>query len=154
MARTLDTDTLDGFARHLAASWLRPDRKGVKDKWVDGPSYVMQDLYNLTYKDVFEYVLDKMRGYMGPAALAEFDARAAEVLTPRDDAVLEQLLREKLAIDRDGNHIPGAVGTTVVGQRTVGKRIVGKREVAETVPVYAGEAEERAAGRLTDSQPH
>lgn len=148
MPRTLLTDTLDGFAKYLAVEFLKPDvpHARVEGKFIGGRGLVMQDFYNLTYKDEFEHVLKAIRGQLGPDALAEFDALAAERFTPRDDAVLAELLAEKLAIDPEGNHIPGKIGTVNKGGRIVGKRLDSAGNVKNAYwPIYAGEEEERAA---------
>lgn len=148
MARTLDTATLDVAAKHYAAEFLRPDVKhpNGKGKFISGRSYVMQDFFNFTYKDEFEYLLPKIRGQLGPDALAEFDVLATEKFTPRDDAVLAKLLADKLAITPDGDHIPGKIGTSNMGARVVGKRLSLRGTVKnEYWPIYAGEEEERAA---------
>ena len=161
MARKLKTDVLTGFGGHLAGEWLRPDRKSPSGKvYIGGPSYVMQDLYNLTYKDEFEFILSGdggIRDYMGPKAIAEFEAAAKEKFTQRDDAVLAQLLKEKLAVDMNGDHIPGCRGTVQIGNRIVGTRgkVVKTRKFGEVIlpkneywPVYAGEPEERDLGNV------
>lgn len=147
MPRTLLTKTLDGFAKYLAVEFIKPDVKHQRiDKFVGGRGLVMQDLENLTYKDEFEHVLRAFRGLLGPASLEEFDALAAERFTPRDDAVLAELLAEKLAITPDGDHISGKIGTVNVGNRAVGKRLDSKGNVRnEYWYIYAGEEEERDA---------
>ena len=80
MSRTLDTVTLDAAAKHLAVEFIRPDVKHarVEGKFTGGRAYVMQDFYNFTFKDEFEYLLNAIRGQLGPDALVEFDALAAE----------------------------------------------------------------------------
>lgn len=148
MSRTLLTDTLNGAAKHLAVEFLKPDVKHprVEGKFIGGRAYVMQDFYNFTYKDEFEYLLAAIRGQLGPDAVAEFDALAAEKFTPRDDAVLAKELANRLAIDPEGNHIPGKIGTVNVGGRIVGKRVDSRDNVKNTYwPIYAGEEEERVA---------
>lgn len=178
MARALDVSTLQGFAEHLAGEWLRPDRKSPSGNlFVGGKSYVVQELYQIDFKDEFELILrgaGGIRDWMGPAALTQFEAAAKERFAPREDAVFERLLREKLAIDPNGNHIEGAIGTVQVGVRPVHLRrfnvetlhsirrrkarglpihaegredreLVSK-EMLVTWPVYAGEELERRAG--------
>lgn len=148
MPRTLLTDTLNGFAKYLAVEFLKPDVRHARvDKFIGGQGLVMQDLYNLTYKDEFEHVLKSFRGLLGPDALKEFDALAAERFTPRDDAVLAEELGNRLAITPEGDHIPGKIGTVNMGSRVVGKRLDGKGNVKNAYwPIWAGEEEERAAG--------
>lgn len=148
MPRTLLTDTLDGFAKYLAVEFIKPDVKHprVEGKFIGGRGLVMQDFYNLTYKDEFEHVLKAIRGQLGPDALVEFDALAAEKFTPREDAVLAELLADKRAITPDGDHIPGKIGTTNLGSRVVGKRVDSAGNVKNIYwPIYAGEKEERDA---------
>ena len=155
MARKLETDTLDAAARHYAGEWMRPDRRSPSGKrFIGGPSYVLQDFYNFTFKDEFEYVLGRFMGEIGTLAAARFEA-AKSVLTSRDDAVFDALLKEKLAIDRNGSHIKGAVGSTELGNRIVGVRhkVIKTRRFGEIIvpkneywPVYAGEMEERDLG--------
>ena len=158
MTRTLDTTTLDAAAKHYASEFLRPDVKhpNGKGKFISGRSYVMQDFFNFTYKDEFEYLLPKIRGQLGPDALVEFDALAAEKFTPRNDEVLAKLLADKLAITPDGDHIPGKIGTSNLGARVVGKRLSLRGGVFknEYWPIYAGEEEERAVNSgVADSLP-
>jgi hypothetical protein len=157
MPRKLEIATLDTAARHYAGEWLRSDRKSPSGLvYVGGPSYVMQDFYNFTFKDEFLYLLDAIKGYMGGKALAEFERMAREKFAPRSDDVFATLLRQKLAIDPNGNHLEGVVGTTDLGSRIVGMRHrmvrTSRQELvlAENVywPILAGEAEERAAGRV------
>lgn len=171
MPRQLDTTTLMNAARHYAGEWLRPDRKSASGKmFVGGPAYVLQDLYNVTYKDEHEFLVKEIKQWMGTKALAEFEKLSKARFAPRDDAVFHKLLKEKLAIDPNGKHIDGAIGTVEVGVRPIDRRQF-KVETRASVryrkenglkqdwagreftvrnglyvwPVYAGEAEERIA---------
>lgn len=176
MARQLDEKTLNSAARHYAAEFMRPGpsipHSHVPGKWIRGREYVMQDFYNFTFKDEFEHLLKAVRKALGSGPLAEFDALAAERFAPRSDEILETLLRERLAVDRNGVHVDGAVGSVQRGQRYVGTRVIevespaslrfrrwarsngrdpGERQTvrrlaADLWPVYAGELEERARG--------
>lgn len=158
MPRQLNTATLDGAARHYAGEWMRPDRKSPSGLvYIGGPEYVLQDFHNFTFKDEFEYLLGAIKEWLGGRALGLFEKLANEKFPPRDDAVFHQLLKEKLAIDPDGNHIEGVIGTTELGNRIVGHRqkIVQTRRLGEVAllknvywPMYAGETEERIAGRI------
>lgn len=163
MSRTLNTSTLTKAARHYAAEFLRPDvpHANVEGKFIGGRAYVMQDFFNFTYKDEFGYILEAIRGQLGPDALTEFDAASAEKFTPRSDEVLADELANRLAVDLDGNHIDGKVGIAIVGTRTVGKmvKLVSRKGGVQTPVIknlywniYAGEAEERIASahRQTD----
>jgi len=161
MARPLETFTLDNRAKELAGEWLRPDRKSRSGKrFVGGPSLVMQDMYNFTYKDEFEYMLARLKDYMGPGTMTEFEKEAKKVFTPRKDDVFHALLKRWLAVDPDGNHLPGVIGIAEVGNRIVGVRhqILSTKRLGRVVlaknaywPIYAGEEEERAAGRIKAS---
>lgn len=169
MGRTLKTETLDGAAQFYAHAFAAPDAQ-ARGRFITGPSFVMEQLYKLDFKDEFDYVMKGMREWMAERTLKEFDRRAAAELKPRDEAVLQQLLADKLAIDMDGGHIDGKIGSVVLhGQRLIGTRTLeveapesiryrkrfrlGKefrRTITKTVPVYwpiyAGEPEERIAG--------
>lgn len=123
MQRDLLTDVLDGRAEHYVARFHMEDRKSATGRWIQGPSYVMQDLYNLTYRDEFDYMLQAVRERMGSASVAKLDALSREALTPRDDAVLEAELRERLAVGRDGSHLGGKTGWIETGRRIVGYRM-------------------------------
>lgn len=184
MTRTLDTATLDGAARYFAAEFLRPDRPHPRDKarFSGGPSFVMQNFYNFEFKDEFDYMLQRAHEYMGSKAKAEFDALAKKTFTPREDSVFENLLTEKLAITRSGEHKEGHIGSTVlhgmreVGTRLIqvetpesirrnkllklrgekpGERVLTHREVIEYWPIYAGEPQERIrpGGGVADPLP-
>ena len=119
--RALNTATLDGAAKNYAAAFGRPDlpHKRVEGRFTDGPTYVMEDFYRFDFKDEFEYLVEGIRARMGPATLAEFDALAASKFTPRSDETLADMLREKLAVDVDGEHIPGTIGMVRHGNREV-----------------------------------
>ena len=153
----LDLDTLDAAARHYAGEWLRPNRKSPSGKvFVGGPEYVLQDFYNFTFKDEFAYLLENIKDWLGAAALEDFENKALDVFTPRSDKDFAKLLKERLAVDPDGNHIEGIVGSTNLGSRVVGYRtkIVdtygGPIQLIKNVywPIYAGEREERLEGRI------
>lgn len=161
MTRQLETVTLDKAARHYAAEWMRPDLPSNSGKaFIGGPSYVLQDFYNFTFKDEFEHVLTGVKGWLGPTALADFEEKSKQRFTPRDAKVFHDLLAERLAIDPRGKHIAGAVGKVQLGNRIVGKRQhffqTQRREylLLKNVywPIYAGEEEERAAGSKSVDQ--
>ena len=171
--RTLDTATLDLAAKDYAAGFLRPDKphRRIEGRFIDGPSWVMENFYRFTMKDEFEYLLDGIRSRMGPATLVEFEALAAAKFTPRSDETLVKELREHYAVDIDGNHISGVIGKVRYGNREVGKKLVevetelsirtrnmrrvlgknlGQRQTKQMIttdywPTYAGELEERYA---------
>lgn len=147
MARQLDTSTLDAAARHYAGLFLADT--GPKNR-----DWVMAQFHNFTFKDEFDYIVDAMKQRLGRQPLADFNSLAALRFTHRLDSTFEELLASKLAIDPDGEHIPGRIGTTQIGQRVVGKRhkvietAMGSRALIkdEYWPLYAGEGHERAAG--------
>ena len=157
MTRGLNTAVLDGAAKFYARQWLSPDipNPNQEGMWRGGPSLVLRDLYNLTFKDAFEYVLQGIRDNLGKKALADFDAAWAKTAKPREDKVFHELLKTKLAVGPDGEHLDGVIGTTQIDNRIVGKRVVihkrkGARPDLAMVknaywPVYAGEGHERAA---------
>lgn len=154
--RALDTTTLDAAARHYAGEFMRVDQRTPSGNFfLGGPNYVFQDLYNATYKDEHEYLVNGIKEWLGGSALKEFETRAKNAFAPREDKVYADLLRKKLAVDPNGNHIPGAIGTVQIGSRFVGTRmkIVKTKRFGEIMlpknvywPVYAGEPEEREAG--------
>lgn len=159
MARALDTATLDQAARDYAGMWLLADRKSPSGKmWINGPERVLQDFHNAHFKDEFEYLVHSdsgIKAWLGSKALKEFETRAEEVFTKRDDAVFAEELKTRLAVDPKGNHIEGAIGTVKLGNRIVGgqAKIIKTRRFGEIIlskpvywPVYAGESEERKAG--------
>ena len=150
---------------------------GVFDRVaLGGRDFVLQCLINATFKDEHEYLIKEMKGWMGKKALVRFEKDVKELFPPRSDKAFKDALKEHLAIDPDGNHIKGAVGIVQVGVRPIDRRMfevettssilrrieqglplhVPGREDRETHfkeslytwPVYAGEAEEREAGRL------
>lgn len=153
--RPLDTATLKGAIRDYCGHWFLPTQWSRKNPKVAiyGRDWVMQSLYNSHFKDEFEYVLAGMRNQFGQDALTEFNKAAADMFTPRDDAVFEQLLAEKLAIRPDGTKIKDAIGTTQIGTVITGYRPKtlmlrkssksGPREVVimkpVKAPVYAGQ---------------
>ena len=190
MTRQLNVATLDGAAEFFGPEYSRPtrwsDKPFPKSGWdgigvfdrvaLGGRDYVLQCLFNATFKDEHEYLVKEMKGWMGKKALARFEKDAKGLFAPRSDKVFAGLLKERLAIDPDGNHIKGAVGKVQVGVRPIDRRMfevemassilrrieqglplhVPGREDRETRlkeslytwPVYAGEAEEREADRI------
>ncbi len=175
MSRTLDIRTLDAAAKHYAAEFLREDEahKTVEGRFMHGPTYVMNNFVAFGFKDEHDYLVKKIQGMMGSDTLVAFNKLAKERFEPRSDELLADMLAEKLAIDVDGNHIPGLIGTTKVnGARYMGRHMIeverpdsirrrkvlrslgqdpGPREThlrpaAKYWPIYAGEMEERLAG--------
>ncbi len=152
MARNLDTANLEmaahDYATHLLLPTAYSKAEGYEHVAVRGREWVLQNFYNLFFKDDFDYLLNAIKAHLGPATLVEFEKEAAVRYTPRDDAVFASLLAEKLAITPDGNHIPGKIGTTQYGSRVVGERITRHGKRIAQWPIYAGEEEERALGNV------
>ncbi len=152
MTRLLDTATLNAAAKTWAGHFNLPSTFSNKnsENAIGGREWVMQNFFRADYKDEFEYLLPKFKARLGPDSLAEFEKDAMERFTPRSDTVFAELLSNKLAIDPDGNHIPGKIGTSVVGQTKVGKRVTRHGMQDARWPTYAGEKEERAAGNVRE----
>lgn len=156
MSRTLDIQTLEGAARHYAGEWMQPDRNTPSGKrFAGGSSYVIQELNAIHFKDEQEFLIDNIKGWLGTKALAEFERDLKDKVAPRDDKDFVNVLKKRLAIDPNGNHIPGCKGTVQIGTRIVGvkPKVIKTRKFGEILlpkneywPVYAGEPEERAAG--------
>lgn len=166
--RQLDTATLESAARDYAGLFLQPERMSRSGKvYLSGPGKVMQDFARADFKDEFEFLVNGdagIKAYLGPAALRDFEKRAAESFKPRSDKVFAETLKRKLAIDPKGNHIPGVRGTTQIGSRIVGSKVkirktrhFGEVMIPKLVtwPVYAGEIEERRLGnsKVIDALP-
>lgn len=164
MTRQLDTKTLNAAAEYYAGLFMM--NAGKRDR-----VWVMEQFFNFTYDDEHRAVVAAMAGQLGPVALVDFEARAKKVFEPRDPKVFEDLLATKLAIDVNGKHIPGQIGTVQIGSRLIGKHIVEvealdsirrrrrlglpktteHRELTQATvnliwPIYAGESEVRDAG--------
>lgn len=178
MSRQLATATLEGAAEFYASEFSRPTRLWSTRNGkvaLNGRKWVEQCLFNATFKDEHEYLVEQMKGWMGAKALNEFEAVAKSTFSPREDAVFARLLLEHLAIDPNGDHVEGAIGKVELGRdRVVGRemRLVRRpvvmpidpadpagdwhitryREHMRSVPiywlVYAGEGHERAEGRI------
>lgn len=171
--RPLDTATLDAAAKAWAGHFLQNTVYSNVDKTrpVAGRDWVMNCFYDATFMDEHEYLKQRFRAFLGQEPLAEFDKLAKERFTPRDPALFEQLLADKLAILPDGTPIKGKVGTTQIGQRIIGlkhievesrdsirrrRRLRLGKEHRETtlkvvpnkVPIYAGEAEAKGFRNL------
>lgn len=144
MARQLDTQTLDNYGRQFAVWWIQGHQSGFPER---DRAWLKQEFYNLTFKDEFEYLFGAVQSHLVGGELDAFKTVIGELTTksPRSDKVLKKELANRLAIDADGNHIPGKIGSTIVGSRIVGKRM-NRRGVAKAAywPIYAGEDEERA----------
>lgn len=182
MSRTLNIKTLDKAAADWAANFTLPSVFSKRDPEVGigGREWALQNLFKADFKDEFEYLLPKFKDNLGKTPLIDFEKIAKERFSPRDDKVLVKMLADKLAIDPDGNHVPGKIGTVKIGQRLIGQRVVEieplysiqrrrklgllktpeNREVVPIImphrwPIYAGEDDERrAGGSAADPFPH
>lgn len=172
MTRVIDTETLSKAAPSWARRFLGTDRKGRSGlRWIDGPSSVMEDLYNMHFKDEHEILLEAIRDELGQNARNRFDVMAEKALTSREDSVFEAMLAERLGQTLDGDHREGFIGRVVLGQRYIchvsaeveapwsikRRKALGlplhvsdrdDRELITKIipyywPIYAGEAEER-----------
>lgn len=78
------------------AGQVHKDADGTKRVILDR-GWIVQQMFNFTYKDEHEYVVAAFRGLLAddPASLAAFDAMAAAKFSPRSDAVFAALLEEK-----------------------------------------------------------
>ena len=153
MPRKLNTVTLDQAARDYAGRWFLPTVYSVRSPKVakDGREWVIQSMYNFHFKDEFEYFLKRFLGQLGPDARKEFADATGDLFTPRDDAVLEKELEERLAINPAGERLKGKIGKVVVGQRFNGfyTKMLKLKNGAEMPiskpirePIYAGEEDD------------
>jgi len=170
--RPLDTQTLKGAAEYYADQFTKPSiqSRHNKNHWIAGRAFVMQDLYNLTFKDEFQFVHDNVLTILDAQDNGDlFRQAAAGAFEPRDDDEFARLLEEHLAIRPDGTHVKGKVGKVQIGNRVVGKEerhydTHDKKRIRDWLmfrkhgplieryvrmknvywPVYAGEPEERA----------
>ncbi len=174
--RALLTDTLDLAAADYAGQFLLPTvfSAKVSDRAIGGRDWVMSNFYNAHFKDEFDYLLAAFRENLGARPLADFDKLAKARFEPRDDEMFRHLLETKRAIDPDGKHITGKIGTSQVnGRRYIGTHLI-EVETPESIVrhrrllalgqpferrretymktaarywnIYAGETEERIAG--------
>lgn len=164
MPRTLDTATLDAAAAYHAGLFMFDS--GRRDR-----AFVLGQFHDFTFMDEHLYLIDATRELLGGKARADFDASMTKLKkdTPRDKAVFESLLAERLAITPDGEHIEGRIGRVQVDSRLIGRHDIevetpdsvrarrklramgldpGPRQtmiknVKRQWPIYAGEGEER-----------
>jgi len=149
MTRHLDTATLEAAAEVYRAHLSLPTQRHRRTmRPIGGRDWVLNNLYNATFKDEHELLVALVKDGMAGRSLAAFEATAKDRFTPREDAVFATLLAEKLAVTPDGRHIEGRRGTTQVGARQVGTRITRHGVKPAWWPIYAGEEAERAAGHV------
>ncbi len=174
MSRTLDKATLDVAAKHYAGLFMS-DSGAMNSAWV------IAQFHQFAFKDAYDHLVVGVKANLGPAAVERWDAAVKKDHEPRTDKVLEELLAKNLAIDLNGDHIEGQIGTNSLGGRRVGTHIIEveapwsimrrnrlglpktaeHREVLQKVvpldwPIYAGEEEERARsqGGVADPIPN
>jgi len=146
MPRQLDTATLDNYGRQFAVWWIQGFQTGFPER---DRGWLKQEFYNLTFKDEFEHLIEAVTRHLVGADLESFAEAVAELRakSPRSDEMFATQLGNKLAIDPDGNHIAGKIGSVQVGQRIVGRYVTSGGHVRNAKwPIYAGEDEERQAG--------
>lgn len=151
-ARSLNTATLDAAARDLAGQFLLPTRHSRTNRKlpVAGRDWAVDTLWRADFKDEHDYLVPRVRAHLGDVARKEFDAAAKERFTPRDQAVFEALLEDKLAIRPNGEKIKGKRGTVQIGTRITGWRAKeietrrGPRVLLKPVQeiLYAGQEDE------------
>ncbi len=177
--RQLDEVTLTNAARDYAGQFLlptilskNPPPRGRNDRTpIGGRDWVIRNFQNAVFKDEFDFLYERFLAQLGHDAQKEFKAETKNIFTPRDDAVLEEQLARKLAINPAGEHIKGTVGTSIVGERTLGVHTIEverpesmvyrarkgldkshRKTYMKVVPkrerIYAGEKEEGGNGPL------
>ena len=169
--RDLDTITLANAARDYSAAFLRPTVMNPHNAAfapIDGRGWMLNSMEHFHFEDEFKFLMDEMRGYLGPKALKEFQDAASKAFTPYDDGELAHELAERLAISPDGKRLPGRLGkvkqgTVIIGfrfkthvwvtDRATGKKVKVKAE--RPIPrwvradIQVGETEEEAVFRVT-----
>ena len=146
MSRKLDTTTLDNYGRQFAVWWIQGHQSGFPER---DRAWLKQEFYNFTFKDEFDHLAEAVTKHLVGDDLAAFQEMIADLRakSPRSDEMFASELADRLAIDPDGNHIPGKIGTVQVGQRIVGRYVTAEGHVRNAKwPIYAGEDEEREAG--------
>jgi len=151
MTRVLNTTTLDGAVKYHTGLFFADQGKFNRD-------FVLDNMQNFHFKDEYEYVLAGMRKSLAGDVLAEFNRGVTRLHKPRSDKTFKDLLKQRLAVDVNGKHIDGAIGLVQVDSRIVGakpytvKTNRGEYALVKNVywPIYAGETDERLAGRVNE----
>jgi hypothetical protein len=113
MTRELDTVTLTQAAKDYAGQFLLPTVPNPHNSTfapIGGRGWVLHSMEHFHFEDEFDYFFDKIKGYLGPLARAEFDDEVSRTLTPYDPGELEAELALRLAITPSGDKIPNAKG--------------------------------------------
>ena len=158
--RQIDTKTLDRAAQWYYGRFLLNEAPFTRE-WVVG------QFFNFTFADEFDHVVGLAEKFLTGEAMDAWRKISADVFQPRNEKTLHKLLESKLAIDPDGEHKKGVIGSTVLhGHRPMGLQMIeveapwsiqrrkklkldkSHREVitrpAMTYwPIYAGEPQER-----------
>jgi len=139
MARVLDTFTLNNYSKDFAAWWIQDRPPLTRD-------FLKKEFYKFTFKDEFQFLIGAVAKRLSGEDRDAFEQAIADLIKkePRSDKVFEELLLKKLAIDKDGNKVEGAVGTTQIGQYVDGTEVVTLRDgrskvIPKKVPIYAGQ---------------
>ncbi len=177
MARELNTGHLDRWSEFASAEFLRPSRwsKSNGKLAIGGRDWILQTLWLCPFKDEHAYMVAQVKEWMGQKTLDLFEKAAKDKFGPRDDALHAELLRKYHAVDPNGKHVEGAIGSIELARsRVVSRKAVlvrrpickpvdpenpgGEWEIvryiestairAEHWPIYAGETEERIEGRV------
>lgn len=124
--RNMQESTLVGAAEHYMKEWNRPSvpHAHAPGVWIGGRTYVMNNLYNMTYKDEHEFMMSVLKRVMDPHDYKDLMVAAAARFTPRQQGVFEAELEKRLAIRPDGTHIPGKIGSVSIGTRKVGTKVL------------------------------
>ena len=140
MPRPLKESTLDLYVKDASIWWMQD--QGKFDK-----AFLAKEFFNFSFKDEWEYLVNGFKSVLGGPHLSDFSDMVADLMRkePRSDSMLRDLLAEKLAIDEDGKHIAGKIGTTIVSGRVV-RRWIGNdgHPKKRTWNIYAGEGIERS----------
>lgn len=174
MPRDINVPVLDGYGEQFASWWLtgRHPSRSLGPMGRDG---LAKEIWNLHFRDEFEYLIDAIRKHLGDGPRTSFDAMIDNLRAREDwdDAEFHNDLAVRLAVDKHGNHINGRKGKVQVGTRFVGhaafqveapwsirrRKMLGMpihapgrtdRELITVVrrvawPIYAGEEHERGA---------
>jgi hypothetical protein len=146
MPRELDQFTLENYGKEFAYAWSKGFWPGFPER---KRHWLGQEFYKFTFMDEFEYLVGAVSRHLRDDDLREFQKTISYLKTnfPRSDNVFGELLATKLAIDKEGEHIVGMIGTTKVGSRIIGKRTNAHGRLVDAVwPLYAGEEIERVLG--------
>lgn len=95
--RELDIATLDNAAKDYAVYFIRNEGVTLNGKVKFDRDWVILQFYNFWYKDEFEYVVERVRGYLRADILDDFNARIAK-LEPRTDKVFAEMLEQGAAL--------------------------------------------------------